>query len=116
MRPIRNYLWDAGIPVENSKGEAETGQEELNIKYGNALNTAEYHTIAKHAVKEIAWSQGHAVTFLPKWHHDKVGSSSHVHQSLWQDGENAFYDPTDKLGMSQLMKHYMAGLLHYTQT
>ena len=114
MRPIRNYLWDAGIPVENSKGEAETGQEELNIKYGNALNTAEYHTIAKHAVKEIAWSQGHAVTFLPKWHHDKVGSSSHVHQSLWQDGENAFYDPTDKLGMSQLMKHYMAGLLHYT--
>ncbi len=46
MRPLRNYLWDAGIPVENSKGEAETGQEELNIKYDNALNTAEHHTIA----------------------------------------------------------------------
>ena len=114
MRPLRNYLWDAGIPVENSKGEAETGQEELNIKYGNALNTAEYHTIAKHAVKEIAWSKGHAVTFLPKWHHDKVGSSSHVHQSLWKNGENAFYDPADKLGMSKVMKHYMAGLLSYT--
>ena len=114
MRPLRNFLWDAGIPVENSKGEAETGQEELNIKYDNALNTAEYHTIAKHAVKEISWSKGHAVTFLPKWHHDKVGSSSHVHQSLWKNGENAFYDPADKLGMSKVMKHYMAGLLSYT--
>ncbi len=114
MRPLRNYLWSAGIPVENSKGEAETGQEELNIKYDNALNTAEHHTIAKHAVKEISWSKGHAVTFLPKWHHDKVGSSSHVHQSLWKNGENAFYDPADKLGMSKVMKHYMAGLLSYT--
>jgi glutamine synthetase len=114
MRPLRNYLWDAGIPVENSKGEAETGQEELNIKYDNALNTAEHHTIAKHAVKEISWSKGHAVTFLPKWHHNKVGSSSHVHQSLWKNGKNAFYDPADKLGMSKVMKHYMAGLLSYT--
>ena len=114
MRPLRNYLWSAGIPVENSKGEAETGQEELNIKYDNALNTAEHHTIAKHAVKEISWAKGHAVTFLPKWHHDKVGSSSHVHQSLWKNGENAFYDPADKLGMSKVMKHYMAGLLSYT--
>ncbi|MBE1281991.1 MAG: glutamine synthetase [Rhodobacteraceae bacterium] len=113
MRPIRNHLWDAGLPVENSKGEAETGQEELNIKYAAAMDTAEYHTIAKHAVKEIAWQQGHAVTFLPKWHHDKVGSSSHVHQSLWADGKPAFYDADDALGMSALMKAYMAGLLKY---
>ena len=113
MRPIRNHLWNAGLPVENSKGEAETGQEELNIKYAAALDTADYHTIAKHAVKEIAYQKGHAVTFLPKWHHDKVGSSSHVHQSLWKDGKPVFFDAEDPLGMSQLMKHYMAGLLKY---
>jgi glutamine synthetase len=113
MRPLRNHLWDAGIPVENTKGEAEAGQEELNIKYDHALNTADHHTIAKHAVKEIAWQQGHAATFLPKWHQDKVGSSSHVHQSLWKDGKPAFYDENDPLGMSQLMKHYMAGMLKY---
>ncbi|WP_170781965.1 glutamine synthetase family protein [Ruegeria conchae] len=113
MRPIRNHLWNAGIPVENSKGEAETGQEELNIKYASALDTAAYHTIAKHAVKEIAWQQGHAATFLPKWHHDKVGSSSHVHQSLWKEGSNAFFDPSDSLGMSEVMKAYTAGLLKY---
>jgi len=113
MRPIRNHLWNAGIPIENSKGEAETGQEELNIKYAAAMDTADYHSIAKHAIKEIAFQQGHAVTFLPKWHHDKVGSSSHVHQSLWKDGKPAFYDAKDKLGMSALMKTYMAGLLKY---
>ena len=113
MRPIRNHLYAAGIPVENSKGEAETGQEELNIRYSAALDTADNHTIAKNAVKEIAWQHGHAVTFLPKWHHDKVGSSSHVHQSLWKDGAPVFYDENDPLGMSDLMKHYMAGLIRY---
>ena len=113
MRPLRNHLWNAGIPVENSKGEAEAGQEELNIKYAPALDTADFHTIAKHATKEIAWQNGHAATFLAKWHHDRVGSSSHVHQSLWQDGKPAFFDENDPLGMSALMKSYMAGLLKY---
>ena len=113
MRPIRNHLWDAGIPVENTKGEAETGQEELNIKYAPAMETAEYHSIAKNAVKEIAWQHGHAATFLPKWHHEKVGSSSHVHQSLWSEGRPIFFDEKDPLGMSDVMKSYMAGLLKY---
>ncbi|MEE4208985.1 MAG: glutamine synthetase family protein [Parvularcula sp.] len=113
MRPIRNHLWNAGIPVENTKGEAETGQAELNVKYAPAMDTADHHSMAKHAIKEIAHQQGHAASFLPKWHHDKVGSSSHVHQSLWQDGAPAFHDPGDPRGMSSLMKHYMAGLLTY---
>ena len=113
MRPIRNHLFGAGLPIENSKGEAETGQEELNIRYAAALDCADHHSIAKHAVKEIAWQHGHAASFLPKWHQDKVGSSSHVHQSLWQEGNPAFYEEGAALGMSQLMKHYMAGLIHY---
>ena len=113
MRPLRNHLYNAGIPIENSKGEAEAGQEELNIRYDDALNCADYHTIAKNAIKEIAWQQGHAVTFLPKWDHRRVGSSSHVHQSLWRDGKPAFFDENDPLGMSDLMRHYMAGLIKY---
>ncbi|MDG1935252.1 MAG: glutamine synthetase family protein [Paracoccaceae bacterium] len=113
MRPVRNHLYAAGIPIENSKGEAETGQEELNIRYAEALACADHHTIAKHAIKEIAWQKGHAATFLPKWDHQKVGSSSHVHQSLWQKGEPAFYDPKATLGMSALMQSYMAGLIAY---
>ncbi|MEP3332641.1 glutamine synthetase family protein [Sedimentitalea sp.] len=113
MRPLRNHLYAAGIPIENSKGEAEAGQEELNIKYGPALDTADFHTIAKHATKEIADQQGHAASFLPKWHPDRVGSSAHVHQSLWKDGSNAFHDPAGDHGMSDLMRHYMAGLIKY---
>ena len=113
MRPLRNHLFEAGIPVENTKGEAECGQEELNIKYDFALNTADYHTIAKHAVKEIAFQNDHAATFMSKWHHDRVGSSSHVHQSLWRDGAPVFYDSSDSLGMSDTMKSYVAGLMKY---
>ncbi len=113
MRPIRNHLYAAGLPIENSKGEAETGQEELNIRYSPALNCADYHSIAKHAIKEIAWQKGHAASFLPKWHHERVGSASHVHQSLWKNGEPAFFDPSAKYGMSELMSNYMAGLIAF---
>jgi glutamine synthetase len=114
MRPIRNHLFNAGLPIENSKGEAEAGQEELNIRYSPALDCADYHSIAKHAIKEISWQHGHAASFLPKWHHSKVGSSSHVHQSLWKDGKAAFFDPDADLGMSDVMRHYMAGLIAYS--
>ncbi|MDE0715457.1 MAG: glutamine synthetase family protein, partial [Gammaproteobacteria bacterium] len=113
MRPVRNHLWAAGIPVENTKGEAGIGQEELNIKYAPAMDTADYHTIAKHAVKEIAWQNGRAASFIAKWSHDDLGSSSHVHQSLWQDDQPAFFDEKDPLGMSRLMKRYVAGLVKY---
>lgn len=113
MRPIRNHLFNAGIPIENSKGEAEAGQEELNIRYSPALDCADYHSIAKHGIKEISWQNGRAASFLPKWHRDRVGSSSHVHQSLWKDGEAAFFDKSAKHGMSELMSQYMAGLIKY---
>jgi len=114
MRPLRNHLVAAGIPVECTKGEAEAGQEELNIRYADAMDCAEFHTIAKHATKEIAWQQGRAATFLPKWNHSRVGSSSHIHQSLWTaDGESAFFDKGAEHGMSGTMRHYVAGLLKY---
>ncbi|WP_163850742.1 glutamine synthetase family protein [Pseudooceanicola aestuarii] len=115
LRPLRNHLIGAGIPVENTKGEAELGQQELNIRYAEALDCADHHTIAKHATKEIAWAQGVAASFLPKWSSSMVGSSSHVHMSLWQDGEAAFFDASDDLGMSQVMKHFTAGIIKYAR-
>ena len=115
MRPIRNHLRAMGVPVEGTKGEAEAGQEELNIKYAGALATADHHSLAKHAVKEIAHQQGYAASFLAKWSQACVGSAAHVHQSLWRDGQNAFYDPDAPLAKSKLMDHYMAGLLTYAK-
>ena len=114
MRPIRNLLVEAGVPVENSKGEAETGQEELNIRYADALLCADYHTVAKQAIKEISNQRGHAATFLPKWHHAKVGSAAHIHQSLLKGDTPAFHDPDAELTMSDTMKSYVAGLLKYS--
>ncbi len=113
MRPLRNHLVAAGIPVEGTKGEAEAGQEELNIRYAAALDCADHHTIAKTAVKEIAWQHGRSASFLPKLAPNKVGSSSHVHMSLWRDGANAFFDGSAAHGMSALMRQAVAGLIAY---
>lgn len=114
MRPIRNHLVAAGIPVENSKGEAEAGQEELNIRYAEAVLAADHHTIAKQAIKEIADQNGHAATFMPKWRADRVGSAAHIHQSMFRDGANAFHDSSKPRAMSDLMGSYVAGIIRYT--
>ncbi len=111
MRAIRNGLYGAGIPVEISKGEADAGQEEINIRYSDALDTADMHAITKNACKEIAFQKGRALTFMAKYATDRAGSSSHIHQSLWKDGTPAFHDPGAEHGMSQTMRHYIAGLL-----
>ncbi|AUH65443.1 glutamine synthetase family protein [Paracoccus zhejiangensis] len=111
LRALRNGLYGAGVPVECSKGEAERGQHEINARYSDALDTADMHVLIKMATKEIARQAGHAATFMAKYNHDKVGSSSHVHQSLFKGGKNAFADKKDPLGMSALMKSYVAGQL-----
>lgn len=114
MRRLRNELHDAGVPIECSKGEAELGQQEINAKYADALTNADYHCLIKQATKDIAWQEGHAITFMAKYHHNKVGSSSHVHQSLWTlDGKSAFRDDNDPTGMSKLMQQYLAGMMKY---
>ncbi|MGI9372761.1 MAG: glutamine synthetase family protein [Hyphomicrobiales bacterium] len=114
MRAIRNGLESADVPVENSKGEASAGQEEINVRYTDALTMADRHSIIKNACKEIAWTQGHAVSFMAKWHYDAAGSSSHAHQSLVDlEGNPLFYDKNADHGMSDVMRHYLAGLLHH---
>ncbi len=107
MRPVRNMLYAAGVPVENSKGEAEEGQQELNIRYAEAMTCADYHTIAKQAVKDISDQNGHAASFMSKWSHAKVGSAAHIHQSLFADGENVFYDPANDHCISATMGAYV---------
>jgi glutamine synthetase len=113
MRAIRNGLQGAGIPVENSKGEWGPGQEEINIRYADALEMADRHVILKNGCKEIAWAQGKSITFMAKWNYGLAGNSAHIHQSLWsKDGKRPlFHDPKGDHGMSELMRAYMAGLL-----
>jgi glutamine synthetase len=115
IRAMRNGLQAAGIPVENSKGEWGPGQEELNVRYADALTMADRHVIMKNGMKEIASQHGKAITFMAKWHYDLAGSSSHIHMSLWdKTGMKAlFRDPDDEFGRSELMKQFLAGQLKY---
>ncbi len=115
MRAMRNGLEGAGIPVENSKGEWGPGQEELNVRYADALTMADRHVIMKNATKEIAHQHGKAITYMAKWAYDLAGSSCHIHMSLWdKPGKTSlFRDPKAQYGMSDTMRSFMAGQLKY---
>ena len=116
MRQIRNGLHGAGVKMENTKGEACAGQAEVNVQYGGALEMADNHSIVKNGVKEIAFLNDRAVTFLAKWSHNAAGSSSHIHQSLiGDDGTRVFYDEEQPHGMSVMMQSYLAGLLAHAE-
>jgi glutamine synthetase len=103
MREIRTSMKAAGMTVESSKGEAWAGQHEINFRFADALKAADDHVVYKTGIKEIAYQRGCAVTFMAKPHHDWVGSSCHIHSSLWQDGTSVF------AGESDVFKHYLAG-------
>ena len=117
MRAIRTGLQGAGIPVENSKGEWGPGQEEINVRYADALTMADRHVILKNACKEIAHLQGKAITFMAKWRYDLAGNSSHIHNSLWDAAgkKPLFFDQKAEHGMSKLMRHYVAGQLAHAR-
>jgi glutamine synthetase len=117
MRALRNGLQGAGIPVENSKGEWGPGQEEINVRYAEALEMADRHAIIKNGAKEIAYGLGKAITFMAKWDYRMAGSSCHVHQSLWsKDGKSPlFFDKAGAHGMSATMKQYLAGQLEHAR-
>lgn len=117
IRAIRNGLEEAGIPVEFSKGEWAPGQQEINLRYAEALEMADRHVIYKNAVKEIAYQQGKSITFMAKWNYELAGNSFHLHSSLWDEGGKTplFHDENEALGMSALFRHYLAGQLALAQ-
>jgi glutamine synthetase len=103
IRQLRNGMHAAGIPVESSKGEAWPGQHEINFRFADAVTMADNHVVYKNGAKELAHLNGCSVTFMAKPDHTWIGSSCHIHSSLWQDGKNAFD------GESDVFKQYLAG-------
>ena len=103
IRAVRNGMQAAGIRVESSKGEAWPGQQEINFRYSDAVTMADNHTIYKNGIKEIAQQRGCSVTFMAKPDHTWIGSSCHIHSSLWRDGNSAFADE------SPAFRRYLAG-------
>ncbi len=92
IRRIRNSMAGAGMNVENSKGECNFGQHEINFRYGDALSAADEHVIYKNGAKEIAAQDGRSITFMAKWN-EREGNSCHIHLSVADgDGRNVFGD------------------------
>ena len=81
IRRIRNSMAAAGMVVEDSKGECNFGQHEINFRYADALRTADEHVIFKNGAKEIASEEGTAITFMAKYD-EREGNSCHIHFSL----------------------------------
>jgi glutamine synthetase len=114
LRRIRNEMVRAGIPIESSKGEAGRGQHEVNVTYAEALETADRHLVFKNGVKEIAAQEGRAATFMAKWSMDEVGSSCHLHTSLWDSATDRplMAHADDPTVLSGTGRHFLAGQIH----
>jgi glutamine synthetase len=104
LRRIRNGMQGAGMRVEDSKGECNLGQHEINFRYDEALRTADQHVIYKNGAKEIAAELGMALTFMAKFN-EREGNSCHIHFSL-ADGEGPLFARDEKL-----FESFLAGQL-----
>jgi glutamine synthetase len=105
LRRIRNAMMDAGMVVEDSKGECNFGQHEINFLFADALRAADQHVIYKNAAKEMAAQDGKAITFMAKYD-EREGNSCHIHLSLrGSDGAIVFDE------QEGLFDRFLAGML-----
>jgi glutamine synthetase len=107
-------MTEVGIPVILHHHEVATaGQCEIGVRINNLVDTGDMLMKYKYVVKNVALSHGKTVTFMPKPLFMDNGSGMHVHQSLWKNGRNLFYEPGGYGGISKLCRHYIGGLLHH---
>ena len=104
-----------GISVEYSHHEVAPGQQEIDLRYADALTTADNIMTFRHVIKEVALSHGVHATFMPKPFSDQPGSGMHTHLSLFEGERNAFHDPSDPMKISKVAKAFIAGLLTHAR-
>ncbi len=114
-REIVLALKAMGFEVEASHHEVASGQHEIDFKYGDALSIADKIVTIRFVIKTIANNMGLHATFMPKPVYGICGSGMHVHQSLFKNGKNAFYDPDGEYQLSDTAMHYMGGLLKHSR-
>ncbi|MBV6646093.1 MAG: glutamine synthetase, partial [Cyclobacteriaceae bacterium] len=100
-----------GIPMEGIHTETGPGVYEACIRSTDILEAADRAVIFKTAVKEIASRHGLVASFMAKWNATLPGCSGHLHQSLWKNGRNVFFDSKSDNHMSIVMRQYIAGQL-----
>jgi glutamine synthetase len=104
-----------GIPVEYHHHEVGPSQHEIDIRFANALDMADYMLTYRLIVKEVAKQHGYHATFMPKPLFGENGSGMHTHQSLFKDGRNQFFDADDKWHLSDVGKAFIAGQLRHAR-
>ncbi|MDO5644945.1 MAG: glutamine synthetase family protein [Dermabacter sp.] len=105
------HLESMNIHVEYSHHEGGPGQNEIDLRYADALTTADNLLTLRAVVKQVALSQGKVASFMPKPMIDQPGNGMHTHLSLFQGGTNVFHEPGAQYGLSKTARHFIAGLL-----
>ncbi len=108
-------LESIGFEIEASHHEVAPGQHEIDFKYDDALTTADNIMTFKMVVRIVAQKHGLHATFMPKPVYGIAGSGMHINQSLFRNGQNVFYDPDKKYGLSDEAMYYMGGLLKHAK-
>ncbi|WP_043562013.1 glutamine synthetase family protein [Actinomyces israelii] len=106
-------LEQMGISVEFSHHEGGPGQNEIDLRFADALSMADNIMTFRAVVEEVALQEGCLATFMPKPFADRFGSGMHTHFSLFEGDRNAFYDPAGEYQLSATGRSFIAGLLHH---
>src|SRR3954465_4263753 len=113
-RAAITMLESMGISVEFSHHEGAPGQQEIDLRYADALSTADNIMTFRLVMKEVALEQGVFASFMPKPFTDHPGSGMHTHMSLFEGDRNAFYEPGAELQLSKVGRAFIAGLLRHS--
>ena len=102
-----------GVSVEFSHHEGAPGQQEIDLRYADALSTADNIMTFRHVVKEVALDQGFHASFMPKPFTEFAGSGMHTHFSLFSDEKNAFHQDGAEFHLSAIGRSFVAGVLKF---
>ncbi|HLC38101.1 MAG TPA: type I glutamate--ammonia ligase [Candidatus Norongarragalinales archaeon] len=114
-REVMATLQQMGVPMERLSHEVAHGQHEIGFRYSHALEMADRVLLIKSVVKIIAKKHGLYASFMPKPLFGKNGSGMHVHQSLWKNGENAFYGEGNEYNLSETALSFAAGQMKHAR-
>nr|CAD1836028.1 unnamed protein product [Ananas comosus var. bracteatus] len=116
LREINAALQSLDISVDQLHAEAGKGQFEIALKHASCILAADKLIYAREVIKSVARKHGLLATFVPKCFLNDVGSGSHVHLSLWENGQNVFMGSNDsetQYGMSKIGQQFLAGVFHH---
>ena len=114
-RAIVDALEQMGFEIEASHHEVAHGQHEIDFRYADALTTADALATFRFVVRNVAQQFGLHASFMPKPIYGQNGSGMHTHQSLFKDGQNAFFDAAGEFELSAVAHHYIGGLLQHAR-